>query len=75
MKRKKNVIRQVAQMHNVSEEEVKREMQAAIHEAIQSNDPEVKRRWSKSCKNGKEPTPEELLQYLSHEVRRKTKYH
>ena len=36
MKRNKNVIRQVAQMHNVSEEEVKREMQAAMPLSIKN---------------------------------------
>ena len=50
-----NVIKQVAKIHNVSEEEVRREIQAVIHAAMQSKDPQVQKRWAEICKNGKEP--------------------
>ena len=49
-----NVIKQVAKIHNVSEEEVRREIQAVIHAAMQSKDPQVQKRWAEICKNGKE---------------------
>ena len=39
-----NVIKQVAKIHNVSEEEVRREIQAVIHAAMQSKDPQVQKR-------------------------------
>ena len=38
-----NVIKQVAKIHNVSEEEVRREIQAVIHAAMQSKDPQVQK--------------------------------
>ena len=63
-----NVIKQVAKIHNVSEEEVRREIQAVIHAAMQSKDPPVQKRWAEICKNGKEPTPEKLIRYLSRKV-------
>ena len=63
-----NVIKQVAKIHNVSEEEVRREIQAVIHAAMQSKDPQVQKRWAENCKNGKEPTPEKLIRYLSRKV-------
>ena len=55
-----NVIKQVAKIHNVSEKEVRREIQAVIHAAMQSKDPLVQLRWADICKLGKEATPEKV---------------
>ena len=35
---------------------------------MQSKDPQVQKRWAEICKNGKEPTPEKLIRYLSRKV-------
>jgi len=64
----KNIIKQVAKQNNVSVKEVKREIRTAIHTAMQSEDPNVRKRWEEICKNGKEPTPEELIRYISNDV-------
>ena len=64
----KNIIKQVAKQNNVSVKEVKREIRTAIHTAMQSEDPNVRKRWEEICKNGKEHTPEELIRYISNDV-------
>lgn len=48
-----NVIKQVAKIHNVSEEEVRREIQAVIHAAMQSKDPRYKNAGQKFVKTEK----------------------
>ena len=63
-----NVIKQVAKIHNVSEEEVRREIQAVIHAAMQSKDHQVQKRRAEISINGKEPTPEKMKRYLSRKV-------
>lgn len=64
----KNIIKQVAKQNNVSVKEVKREIRTVIHTAMQSEDPNVRKLWEEICKNGKEPTPGELIRYISNNI-------
>ncbi|MBE6811076.1 MAG: hypothetical protein E7521_08500 [Ruminococcaceae bacterium] len=60
----KAIIRQIAKEHGVSPEEVKRDMQYAIKEAMKSTDPIARAHWAKISPNGKEPTIEQFLTYV-----------
>ena len=46
----KTVLTEVAEQFHVSPEEVRAEIARAIHLALTSSDPEVKRRWTSSCR-------------------------
>ena len=58
------ILEHVAKQHNVSVDEVRREMETAIHEAMQSTDPNVQELWKEITEDGKEPTPEELIGHI-----------
>ncbi len=58
------ILKQVAKKNNISVKEVRNEISIAIHEAMQTDDPNVQKCWKRICRNGKEPTPEELIKYI-----------
>ncbi|MBO6267422.1 MAG: hypothetical protein J6M06_04235 [Synergistaceae bacterium] len=47
---------------------VRREIEAAIDEAMHSTDPEVMERWKHIPFEGEKPTPEEFIAYAAKEV-------
>ena len=59
----KNVIRQTAKAHGVSEKEVRRELRELIRAGMASDDPEAVLFWSQF--GGKEPSPEMLISVLA----------
>lgn len=70
----KKVYREVAKKYGVSVEEVKREMQAMITEAYTNplNDNEITKAYQRRvpCK-GEIPTPDELILYMSEQLKQK----
>ena len=60
----KKILEHVAKQYDVSVDEVRREMATAIHEGMQSTDPNVQKLWKEIAKDGKEPTPEELIVHI-----------
>jgi len=74
MKMKKSVgekaILKLAKEKNLSVEEIRKEIQIAIDAGMVSDDHEAKAQWTKMCNNGNPPTPEEVITYLSEEVKK-----
>ena len=64
------IIRQIAKKHGVTPAEVKREMQLAIKEAMQSTDPVAREHWNILSPNGKDPTIEQFLTYIAKQISR-----
>ncbi len=62
------VIKMVARMHSVREDEVLREMQTAIEVALKSAEPAAQTHWSRISQKGDTPTPEEVVAYLVQQV-------
>ena len=59
------IIKEVAQAHNKTPEEVYSEMQIAIEGAFTSEDLEAQNEWVNLPFNGECPTPEEFINYLA----------
>ncbi|MBQ3841842.1 MAG: hypothetical protein II820_04020 [Ruminiclostridium sp.] len=59
----KNIIKQTAKAHGVSEKDVRRELKELIKEGMTSNDPDAVLFWSQF--EGKEPSPEMLISILA----------
>jgi len=73
MKRIKNsvgaaAIAEIAKRHGVSQQEVRREIQAAIDAAMANPDPAVRLFWASVPRAGKKPTPEEAIPYMAGQV-------
>lgn len=77
MKMKKSVgekaILKLAKEKNLSVEEIRKEIQIVIDTGMASDNPEAKAQWAKMCHNGNPPTPEEVITYLSKEVKKELK--
>ncbi|OJU08710.1 MAG: hypothetical protein BGN88_05250 [Clostridiales bacterium 43-6] len=63
----------LAKEKNLSVAEIRKEIQIAIETGMASDNPEAKARWTKMCHNGNPPTPEEVITYLSKEVKKELK--
>ena len=55
----------VAKKHGVTAEDIYRDMELAIEDAMQSTDPEAQRIWAEMPYKGEKPTPEEFVAYMS----------
>lgn len=64
----KAIIRQIAKEHGVTPAEVKRDMQFAIKEAMNSTDPVAREHWNVLSPNGKVPTIKQVLTYMARQV-------
>ena len=58
------IIKRVAQMHKVSEEEVREQLLFCMKIAASSPDPAVRARWEAIPRKGITPTVEEFIEYL-----------
>ena len=63
------VLEQVALKHGVSVEEVRREINLAIEDALLDPTFEVKEYWAKIPKKGEKPTPEEMIEYIANKIK------
>lgn len=69
MKARKS-IKKIAKQEGVSIDDVRREMQTAIDEEMKSTEPQAVEFWKKVPHNGEKPTPEELIDYISKNLRK-----
>ncbi len=60
-----NALEIIAAKEGISLEEVRREIQLAIDDAMKNPDPKVQAEWRKIPKKGKKPTPEEVIEFVS----------
>lgn len=61
----KNIFKKVAEAENVSEKEVRSEISEAIRIAMKSKNPKAKAFWSEIAPDGKEPSPEEVIEKIA----------
>lgn len=70
----RKIYRQIAKKYGVSVQEVKQEMQAAINEAYQGSTDEITTAYQQQVpRKGEIPTQEELIRYISKEVKNQIK--
>jgi len=65
-----HIFEQIAKENNTTVAEVRREMEVAIRAAIENPDPKVRDEWTKIPYKGEEPTPEEVIAYVSRQVKK-----
>mgnify|MGYP000941357628 CR=1 FL=1 len=63
-------LKQVAAQKGISIDEVRSEIQLAIDMAMANEDPLIREKWSKIPHKGDKPTPEEVIVYLSKQIKR-----
>lgn len=61
----KNIIKEVAKSHKMSEQEVRDEMRVAIRAAMKSTDPTAQAFWKQIAPDGKEPPVEKVIAFIS----------
>ena len=61
----KNVIKEVAKAHKMSEQEVIDEMRVAIRAAMKSTDPTAQAFWKQIAPDGQEPPVERVIASIS----------
>lgn len=61
----KDVFKEIAKSENISEEEVKSEISEAIRLAMKSDNQNAKALWNKIAPDGKEPSPEEVIEKIA----------
>ena len=64
MKDMEKIFRQIAKNHNTTVEDVKKEINLSIDTAMKNNSPDNIQILKSISKNGKSPTPEELIMYV-----------
>ena len=69
----RKAIKIISEKENISSEEVRSEMKAAIAEGLSSADPAVTELWKNVPCKGESPEPEELIAWLAEQVREKLK--
>lgn len=65
----RRAIEGVARKEGLTVEEVRASMMEAIEEAFNNPDPEVQARWTMIPREGKIPTPEELIIWVGKQLR------
>ena len=66
-------ILKLAKEKNLCVAEIQKEIQIAINKGMASDNPETRAQWAKMCHNGNPPTPEEVITYLSKEIKKELK--
>lgn len=61
----KNIIKEVAKAHGISEQEVRNEMRVAIRAAMKNTDPTAQAFWKQIAPDGKEPPVERVIASIS----------
>ena|GEM_PF-506593 len=65
-----HIFEQITKENNTTVAEVRRETEVAIRAAIENPDPKVRDEWTKIPYKGEEPTPEEVIAYVSRQVKK-----
>jgi len=63
-----DIFNQIAKRHGVTAAEVKRDIEAAIEAAWESDNPKVRAFQKEIPAAGKKPTPEEMIQFLTERI-------
>ena len=61
-------IEQLALQKGISVSEVREEIEIAIDAAMQNPDPAAQAHWAEIMKDGKKPTPDELIEYIAGKI-------
>ena len=61
-------LQKVADLNNISLEEVRKEIQISIQTAMSNPDPEIQKKWAAISSGHSEPTPEELIGFLLEKI-------
>ncbi len=69
LKAARNIIKQIAREHQVSEEQVRSDMTEAMNAGRSDPDPAVQARWAAFRYSGKEPTVEEFILWMADMVK------
>ena len=69
LKRAAGIIRQIARKHNVTEDEVRRDMKEAMDAGRSNPDPAVQAKWVGFKYSGDEPTLEEFILWMAGQER------
>ena len=69
----RKAIKIISHEENISREEIRSEMKAAIAEGLSSSDPAAQEIWKNIPCKGEAPEPEELIAWLAEQVRVKVK--
>lgn len=64
----KDIFERVAKQYNTTATEVYSEIQKAIDAAFSNPDPRVQAEWRKMKFKDAKPTPEEVIEYLTHRI-------
>ncbi len=70
----KDVFKEIAKSENISEEEVRSEISNAIRLAMKSDSPQAKAFWSEISPDGKEPSPEEVVEKIAFIIKKRKFY-
>lgn len=62
------ILKQIARENEVSVEEVRKEIAAAIREGMHCPDPAVRQAWDAIPRKQETPTPEEVIAYLAAQI-------
>lgn len=62
------IIRQIALVHHVTEEEVRRDIEAAICAARANPDPQIQARWAMLCGSRKKLSAEEFILWVAQQL-------
>ncbi|MEG2512226.1 MAG: sporulation initiation factor Spo0A C-terminal domain-containing protein [Acetivibrio sp.] len=60
----------LARKNGVTEDEIRRELEKAIEIGMSSTDQEVQKHWKEMSCNGRRPTPEEMISYLTKKIQK-----
>lgn len=69
----RQAVKTIAENENISANDVRMEMKAAISDAMRNPDPKVKSMWESMPCKGDVPEPEELIAWLANLVKEKMK--
>ena len=69
LKRAAGIIRQIAREHNVTEDEVRRDMNEAMDAGRSNPDPAVQAKWAGFEYAGDEPTLEEFIMWMAGQIK------
>ena len=67
----KKIIKQIATEHGVTPEQVEKDMREAIRAGMASTDPHAQALWKQIASDGKEPSIERFLEFVSGRVKSK----
>lgn len=73
-KRNDNILQRIADLHHVSVEEVRKEIEQAVALARSNPDPQVQEIWKKLLKEYPEPTAEQVIYYFANQIKKEEKF-